>query len=65
MRALHQIVAVAAILLFGLGLRAAVPTTAADASVVQSPTMNVLQMQRDYVTYLPVQKVHDMTGALD
>jgi len=65
MRALHQIVAVAAILLFGLGLRAAVPTTAADASVVQSPTMNVLRMQRDYVTYLPVQKVHDMTYALD
>jgi hypothetical protein len=65
MRALHHLVAVAAMLLFMLGLRAAVPTTEADASMVQNATMNVLQMQRDYVTYLPVQKVHDLTFALD
>jgi hypothetical protein len=65
MRALGRLVAVAAILLFVLGLKAVVPTTEADARVGQNPTMNVLQMQQDYVTYLHVLNVHDMTFALD
>jgi hypothetical protein len=65
MRALGRLVAVAAILLFVLGLKAVVPTMEADASVGQNPTMNVLQMQLDYVNYLHVLNVHDMTFALD
>lgn len=65
MRVLGHIVAVAAILLFVLGLKAVVPTMEADASVGQNPTMNVLQMQLDYVNYLHAQQIHDMTFVLD
>ena len=65
MRVLGHIVAVAAMLLFVLGLKTVVPTMEADASVGQNPTMNVLQMQLDYVNYLHVLNVHDMTFALD
>jgi hypothetical protein len=65
MRAVGHIVAIAAIALFVLGLKIAVPTMNADASVVPSSTLNVLQMQADYVNYLPVQQIRDMTFALD
>ena len=51
MRALHHLVAVAAVVLFVVGVRIVVPTTAADATVVQSPAMNVLQMQQDRITF--------------
>ena len=64
MRGLHHLVAIAAVVLFVVGVRIVVPTTAADATVVQSPAMNVLQMQQD-ANNLPAQKVHDMTFALD
>ena len=65
MRAVGHIVAIAAIVLFVLGLKIVVPTTDADASAIQSSTLNVLQMQLDYVNYLHVQPIHDMTFALD
>ena len=52
-------------LLFVLGLKIVVPTTDADASAVQSSTLNVLQMQLDYVNYLHAQPIRDMTFALD
>jgi len=65
MRAVGHLVAIAAVLLFALGLKIVVPTTDADASAVQSSTLNVLQMQLDYVNYLHVQQIHDMTFALD
>ena len=61
MRALSHLIAIAAVLLFVLGLKIVVPSSNADAIVVQSPTLNVLQMQLDYVNYLPAQKVHDMS----
>ena len=61
MRAVGHIVAIAAVALFLLGLKIVVPTTSADASVVPSTTLNVLQMQLDYVNYLPAQQIRDMT----
>jgi hypothetical protein len=61
MRALHHLIAVAAILLFVFGLKIVASTTEADASVVPSTTLNVLQMQMDYVNYLPAQQIRDMT----
>jgi len=65
MRAVGHLVAITAVLLFALGVKIVVPTTDADASAVQSSTLNVLQMQLDYVNYLHVQPIHDMTFALD
>ena len=65
MRAIGHLVAIAAIALFVLGWKIVVPTTDADASAVQSSTLNVLQMQLDYVNYLHAQPIRDMTFALD
>jgi hypothetical protein len=65
MRAVGHLVAIAAVLLFVLGLKIVIPATDADASAVPSTTLNVLQMQLDYVNYLHVQQIHDMTFALD
>jgi hypothetical protein len=62
MRALYQLTAVAAVVLFVLGVKAVIPTPTADAAV--NPGINVLQMQAA-APALPAQAMHDMTFALD
>jgi hypothetical protein len=63
MRTLHHFVAIAAIVVFVVAVRTVAPSTMADAYAVQSPSVNVLQMQEGYLNLqnLPVQKIHDMT----
>ena len=65
MRALHHLIAIAAVVLFVVGVRTVLPTTRAQADVVQATTLNVLQMQANYAKALPELKMHDMTFALD
>jgi hypothetical protein len=67
MRSLGHLVAVAGVLLFVLGLKFVVPAADADAFAVQTPTLNILQMHQDFpnIGKLPVQKINDMTFALD
>jgi len=61
MRALYQATAVAAVILFVLGVKAVVPTPTADAAGVR---MDVLQMQAASPS-LPAQFIRDMTFALE
>lgn len=65
MRALHHLIAIAAVVLFVVGVRSVVPTTRAEAYALQNTTLNVLQMQTGYAKALPALKMHDMTFALD
>jgi hypothetical protein len=65
MRALHHLVAIAAVVLFVVGVRIVLPTTPAEANAIQKATVNVLQMQADYSRALPELKMHDRTFALD
>ena len=62
MRALYQAAAVAAVVMFALGVKAVIPTPVADAAV--NPGLNVLQMQA-VASSLPVQAIQDLTFALD
>jgi len=65
----HHLIAVTAIVLFAFGLKSVIPTVAAvaEAPTLQAPTLNALQMQRDFpnVGKLAQLKMHDMTFALD
>ena len=65
MRALHHLVAIAAVVLFVVGMRIVLPTTPAEANVIQSATVNVLQMQATYSRALPELTMRDRTFALD
>ena len=62
MRKLYQAAAVAAVIVFALGVKAIVPTPVADAAV--NPGLNVLQMQTNAPS-LPAQYIRDMTFALE
>lgn len=62
MRAVSQIVAVAAVVMFALGVKAVIPTPTADAAA--NPGINVLQMQASAPS-LPAQAIQDLTFALD
>ncbi len=62
MRALYQVTAVAAVILFALGVKAVIPTPTAVASV--NARIDVLQMQAT-APGLPPQAIKDMTFALD
>ncbi|HEY1474267.1 MAG TPA: hypothetical protein VGF53_09305 [Pseudolabrys sp.] len=63
MRALHHIVAIAAVVVFVVAVRTVAPATVAGALVAQGPSVNILQMQEGYLDLqnLPAQKIHDMT----
>jgi hypothetical protein len=63
MRALHHLVAVAALLLFAASVKIVVPVTPAEAA--HAATLNVMQMQANDARILPVQPLHDMTFALE
>jgi len=67
MRAVYQLTPIAiAIILFGAGLKIAIPTT--DHAIQNSAVaMDILQAQSTYPNLkgLPEQKLHDMTFALD
>ena len=65
MRAIHHLIAIAAVVLFVAGVRSVVPTMRAEAYALQNTTLNVLRMQTVYAKALPALKVHDMTFALD
>jgi hypothetical protein len=65
MRALHHLVAIAAVVLFVVGVRIVLPTTPAEANAIQNATVNVLQMQADSSRALPELKMHDRTFVLD
>jgi hypothetical protein len=64
MRVRH-IVAIAAIVVIGFGVKVLVSSTRAQANLdtPKSVSMNVLQMQRDHpnMKNIPVQKLHDTT----
>jgi hypothetical protein len=62
MRALSQTVAVAAVLVFVLGVKAVIPTPTAVAAV--STRIDVMQMQVASPS-LPAQAIRDMTFALE
>jgi hypothetical protein len=62
MRALSQIVAVAAVVMFALGVKAVIPTPTAVAAA--NARIDVMQMQASAPS-LPAQYVHDMTFALE
>ena len=62
----HHIIAVAAVLIIGLGAKQFFfPATEAEADIHAAPSasMDVLQMHIDHpnITNLPVQKMRDMT----
>lgn len=63
MRTLNHLVAVAAVLLFVVGVKSVVPSTPAQAA--HSATLNVLQMQASDARILPAPALHDMTFALE
>ena len=65
MRAYHHVIAVAAVLVIGLGVKQYFyPPVIAHA--VPSGRANVLQMQSDAnMKTLPTQKLHDMTFVFD
>jgi uncharacterized protein len=65
MRAHHHVIAVAAVLVIGLGAKQYFfPPEIAHA--ISSGGVNVLQMQRDVsMKALPTQKLHDMTFVFD
>ena len=65
MRAHHHVIAVAAVLVIGLGVKQYFhPPVRAHA--IPSGGVNVLQMQRDVnMKALPTQKLHDMTFVFD
>jgi len=62
MRILYQITAVAAIVMFILGVKAVIPTPTATAAV--ETRIDIMQMQAA-APNLPAQFVRDMTFALD
>lgn len=62
MRVLYQLTAVAAVVMFALGVKAVVPTPTAVAAT--NARIDVLQMQATAPT-LPVQFIRDLTFALD
>ena len=62
MRILYQLTAVAAVVMFALGVKAIVPTPTAVAAV--NARIDVLQMQTS-APALPAQFVRDMTFALE
>jgi hypothetical protein len=62
MRALYQVTAVAAVVLFALGVKAVIPTPTAVASV--NARIDVMQMQASAPS-LPAQAIRDMTFALE
>ena len=62
MRALYQLTAVAAVVMFALGVKAVIPTPTAVAAV--NARLDVMQMQAGSVS-LPLQAIHDMTFALE
>lgn len=63
----HHLIAVVAVLIVGFGAKQFFfPPSKAEADITPRVSMNVLQMHRDMNTKdLPVQKMHDMTFALD
>ncbi len=62
MRALYQVTAVAAVILFALGVKAVIPTPTAVAAA--NARIDVLQMQATSPS-LPAQVIRDMTFALE
>ena len=62
MRTLYQAAAIAAVVMFVLGVKAVIPTPVADAAV--NSGINVLQMQAA-ASSLPAQYIRDMTFALE
>jgi hypothetical protein len=62
MRAPYQVTAVAAVILFALGVKAIIPTPTAVAAA--NARIDVLQMQAASPA-LPAQFIRDMTFALD
>jgi len=65
MRVIHYLVAIAAVLLFVLGVKAVAPVDGGKAYAGERVSLNVLQIQTDYAKALPELKIHDMTFALD
>ena len=65
MRAHHHVIAVAAVLVIGLGVKQYIyPPVRAEAGPYAN--VNVLQMQHDVnMKALPTQKLHDMTFVFD
>jgi hypothetical protein len=63
----HHVIAVVAVLVVGLGAKQFLfPPKQADADIIPSASMNVLQMHSDIdVKNLPVQKMRDMTFVFD
>jgi hypothetical protein len=65
MRVVHHLIAIAAVLLFVVGVKIVAQNSGANAYAGEAATLNVLQMQADYAKALPELKIHDMTFAVD
>ena len=65
MRVVHHLIAIAAVLLFVIGVKIVAQNSGANAYAGEAATLNVLQIQADYAKALPELKIHDMTFALD
>jgi hypothetical protein len=63
----HHVIAVVAVLIIGMGAKQFLfPPKQAEADVIPSANMNVLQMHNDIDTNnLPAQKMRDMTVVFD
>jgi hypothetical protein len=64
---IHHVIAVVAVLAIGFGAKQFFfPPVKADADIIPSVSMNVLQMQHDInMNNLSVQKMRDMTFVFD
>ena len=65
MRVMYHLVAIAAVLLFVVGVKTIAPNDGGKAYAGEGVSLNVLQIQTDYAKALPELKIHDMTFALD
>ena len=62
----HHVIAVFVVLVIGVGAKELLfPPKQAQADLNPSANMDVLQMQRDYMHNLAVQKMHDATFVFD